>query len=201
MELIWDEQLQYGFFPVDSEETPYDKEYWDKYKEYEKTDFGKRLNDFRINFVIEHIKYNTLCDIGIGCGQFLKELNDHYPNIGITGNDVNPQAINWLRGNKMFIDPVKHPRDVHTFFDSLEHIYRPDKYLNCKQAFISIPIFKDREDILQSKHYRPTEHLWYFTHQGFIDWMKLLSFDLKDWNDEETKLGRESINTYYFHKR
>jgi hypothetical protein len=59
-------------------------------------------------------------------------------------------------------------------FDVLEHFYDPQTFLfTCKSeyVFITIPIFpgplKCLDDLKNWKHYKPGEHIWYFTASGF----------------------------------
>jgi hypothetical protein len=68
-------------------------------------------------------------------------------------------------------------------------------------VFVSIPIFKDSDHILKSKHYRKDEHYWYFTDSGFKYFMDINGFDFIESNTMESELGRESIGTYVFKAR
>ena len=89
------------------------------------------------------------------------------------------------------------------FWDSLEHIKKPWEILT--QAgpdafvFVSLPIV-DGEDMLESvlasKHFKPEEHYWYFTREGFMRFAAYCGFEVVHHSDEETKIGRESIETF-----
>ena len=61
--------------------------------------------------------------------------------------------------------------DAVTMWDTIEHLEEPEKRLKriAKGAllFASIPVFDDLRMIRASKHYRPGEHLYYWTAQGF----------------------------------
>jgi len=60
------------------------------------------------------------------------------------------------------------------------------------------PIFPDLTAIRASKHYRPGEHLYYFTEDGLVRWMALHGFLLRERNDFETRAGRDSILSFAF---
>ena len=88
-----------------------------------------------------------------------------------------------------------------TFFDVLEHMRSPREILNRlidQYVFVSIPIFKDKDHVLESPHFKPNEHYWYFTNDSFIRFMKDHLFDLIEQRDDEKKNGRKDINTYVF---
>lgn len=178
----------------------YDKEYWDKYVRYESNKLSPKLNLFRCNLAQKY--GSSILDVGIGSGLFLKHLKcNKY------GYDVNPIAINWLKQNKIYHDPYKNSNekiDCFCFWDVLEHIDHPQEILNRIKpdayAIISMPIFKNLEYIKLSKHYRPNEHLYYFTTQGIINFMQINQFILKEISSAETELGREEILTFVFYK-
>jgi len=67
-----------------------------------------------------------------------------------------------------------------------------------KWLFVSLPIFRDAEHVLRSKHFRPQEHVWYFSRDGLIYAMKQCGFDLVSESNVETELGREDIGTFAF---
>ena len=60
-------------------------------------------------------------------------------------------------------------------FDVLEHIYDPESFLLTipqKQCIVTIPIvpgdtLKSLDEVKNWKHYKPGEHFWYFTLNGF----------------------------------
>jgi hypothetical protein len=54
--------------------------------------------------------------------------------------------------------------------------------------------------VLRSKHFRPTEHCWYFTRPGLVFAMKLCGFVLVSESNIETELGREDIGTFAFRR-
>lgn len=188
-ELIWFEKLGIGYFPVRN--TPYDKDYFEKYIGYENTEIGKQINQARINLVTPY-GFDSILDIGVGSGAFIKEI----PNG--KGFDVNPVAVEWLKEKGLYSDIKDF--DAMTFWDSLEHIHNPETVLKHIKhiAFISCPIYKDKEHILKSKHFRPDEHYWYWTFEGLEEFMFNYGFSLIESNNMETYLGREDIGTFVF---
>jgi len=89
-----------------------------------------------------------------------------------------------------------------TLWDVLEHIPNYQLLLaNVREwLFVSLPIFRDAEHVLRSKHFRPTEHCWYFTRDGLVYAMKQCGFELVAESTFETDLGREDIGTFAFQR-
>lgn len=194
-ELIWLPEKGIGYYPV--KEKPYDRAYFEKYKMYAQTEMGKKLTQARLDFV--HRNFNgSLVDVGIGSGQFLESRLDLRK---ITyGYDINPYGVKWLKDNYVYFDPTNEHIEGATFWDSLEHIQDPCSILNniLEWFFVSLPIFIGVDHILKSKHFRKTEHCWYYTAEGFVNWVYNNGFELKDHSLFETKLGREDIQTFAF---
>jgi hypothetical protein len=190
-EFIWYPDLQMGYHPRDP--IDYDGDYWDKYLKYDKSDMGVELTRARLDLVKRHSKSADIIDIGIGGGLFVSEMNCY-------GFDVNERANQWLHSNNRFKNPYQDRAHSITCWDSIEHVPDPTTLLKNvdKWFFASIPIFQSPETVKDSKHYRPGEHIWYFTHEGFIAWAGRHGFELVEWNDQETLLGREDIRSYAF---
>lgn len=172
----------------------YGDAYFEKYRAYEDTPIGIAVNAARLGLVARHYA-GRLCDIGIGCGTFVKSRPD------TMGYDINPRAWDWLMARKLCaIDPAGFV--AYTLWDVIEHLPTPADYLDLVPlhgfVFASIPVFDDLYNIRDSKHYRPGEHLYYFTHEGFVDWMTLHGFNLLESNWAETDAGRDSIRSYAF---
>lgn len=187
--LLWLPDFGIGYYPV--EDSPYDEAYWDKYQKMEDTEIGRNLNQARLD-IVNRYQWVDLIDIGIGSGAFIKELPNSY------GFDINPSAVEWLKSVDKFKEPS--PVDCLSFWDSIEHIHNPTALLeNAKRfVFISTPIYKDKDHILRSKHFRPDEHCWYFTHQGIINYLGNFGFICIEYSNIETELGREDIGSYVF---
>jgi hypothetical protein len=174
----------------------YAEEYFEKYESYENTPMDHKLNLVRTSVVNRHHQ-GDMVDIGIGSGSFIKSR----PRTD--GFDINPVAVKWLMTKDKYFKGLTHYK-AFSFWDVLEHVKEPQDYLapllKGSRVFISIPIFKNLEKIRESKHYRPNEHLYYFTHNGLISWMNRYGYGLLEYNDKETEAGREQIMTYVFYK-
>lgn len=143
---------------------------------------------------------SSCCDIGYNTGAFLKRLN--FIPYGIEVNKYaikqSPQIenISWedFRNNG-------YDFEIVSFFDSLEHI--KDLVLvrnNLKARFVIIS-FPDAEgkDFKTWKHYRPNEHLYYFTKDTLRRFMKRAGYELIVYDDIESPI-REDITTGIFNK-
>lgn len=170
----------------------YDEDYLNKCAGYEGTDICDRIHSARISLVDKYYNREVL-DIGIGSGEFIKRRPNTF------GYDVNPQAVKWLKEKNLYRDDFE-TFSAFTMWDVLEHIENPHEYLEKMRGllFLSLPIFDDLDKVRESKHYRPGEHLYYFTHHGLIMWLYEYGFDLIESNDLETQAGRESIKSYVF---
>ncbi|MDG0556620.1 methyltransferase domain-containing protein [Klebsiella quasipneumoniae] len=192
-ELSFFPELGFGYFPV-PKNRPYDERYFEKYKAMADTEMGRQLTDFRVNFVRKHHQ-GDVCDVGIGCGQFVEAYN-------CSGFDVNQAGIDWLKAEGRYLDFYKHGCDALTFWDVLEHIDEPDKAIACanKWVFVSIPVFDSAEHILRSRHFRKDEHIFYFTNDGLIRWFGENGFVLVESVNTESEIGRDGITTYAFRR-
>lgn len=185
---------EYGFLQADPTGV-YNAEYFSKYKRYATTELGRQLNNARLSLVGRHILAESpLVDVGVGCGQFV-ESRPH-----TRGYDVCPEAVAWLKSRDLWTDPYRGSVENASFWDSFEHIESPGILLArvTKWAFLSLPIFWDKDHVLRSKHFRPTEHYHYFTRIGLIRYMDMYGFVLREDNVMETKLGREDIGSFAF---
>jgi len=177
---------------------PYDAAYFNKCAAYEDQTIARALNAGRIAMVDRHVGQDTLVlDIGIGSGEFIKKR----PRT--KGFDINPVAVRWLRKHQLFSAELSGFW-AFTFWDVLEHVEEPEIYFRRmvpgSWVFVSLPIFYDLTRIRESKHYRPGEHLYYWTESGFVKWMHDHDFDLVERSDYETLAGRDSIISFAFHR-
>ncbi len=174
----------------------YDDAYFDKYVGYANTQLGRLLNKARVDLVVDNTNpvLDVVCDIGVGCGQFVLS------QVNFVGYDINPKAVEWLKEQRLFLDPYKSCVPVLTFWDSFEHIENPAVLLErcTRKVFMSIPIFKDKDHVLRSKHFRPDEHHWYFSELGLLNYMSRAGFEMVCMSDIESHLGREDILTFVF---
>ena len=135
----------------------------------------------------------SVVDCGIGAGGFCRITN-------AAGFDISPTAREWLECNNLWHDLTREPADIVCFWDSLEHMLVPELMVGAarKMVLLSLPIFENGDAIPKSKHYKPDEHLWYFTERGLIGWFRLHGFGLVERNRDEERFGREGIGTYVF---
>lgn len=173
----------------------YDGAYYAKCASYEDQEIANKINAGRIALVNRRIGSQKCVDIGIGSGEFIKRRGNTY------GFDVNPVAIEWLKRNDLWAERLDE-FGAYTMWDVIEHVPEPDVYFKQIKLhaflFTSIPIFTSLNVIRQSKHYRPGEHLYYWTEEGFIDWMGLHGFMLLEQEFFEIDAGRDSIFSFAF---
>lgn len=179
----------------------YDEKYFSYYNSLEDTNKCNQINQCRVKLVSKY-KYNHILDFGIGSGTFIKNFKNN-----IYGYDINLIGVKWLKDKNIYLNPFEQKHDhisSWTLWDVFEHLENPIKFLQILKKedllFMSIPIFVSFTNLEKSKHYKPNEHLFYFTHQGLIDFLRKYNLMLIEYNDIETKLGRENINTYVFKK-
>jgi len=190
--LKWDDEKGYGYYPVHLN-GQYGKAYFDKYAGYEQTPLGRQLNNFRIDIVNEFFPDAQLLDVGPGSCQFVRSTN-------ALGYDINPHTNEYLKSIGRWANPdLLASVDVATFWDSLEHLENFEILDRIKRGVVvTLPIFKDREHALSSKHFRPDEHFHYWTDDGFVLFMASKGFKFKAKTATEQMLGREGVMTYVF---
>jgi len=200
-ELTWNDPKGFGFFPVDGR-AMYSDAYFDEYERREHTPIGERINAARAALVNQFLTPRPwILDFGAANGAFLRRRGN------ALGFDICPKAVDTLKSLNAFHDPYAGGLDRFggiTFFDSLEHVEKPDtilsKVLGNQFVFVSLPIFRSAQHVLASKHFKPAEHYWYFTWRGFIEFMLERKFALVYAGDDETRLGREDIGTFVFRR-
>lgn len=199
--LVWLPEVGIGYYPVTAQ--PYDDAYFERYQQQDQSEIGDRLNRARVDLVKKYTQGDELlCDVGIGGGRFVSDMRAAEPKMRIRGTDVNPRAIEWLTERGIWHEPCEQAVDCLTFWDSLEHINDPSEILAAARrlVFVSIPIFRDCEHILRSKHFRKDEHAWYYTAEGFRTFMGEHGFLLMESNTMEQDAGREDIGTFVFRR-
>jgi len=173
----------------------YDEDYYNKCLSYEDQEIARKINTGRINLVADWFGTGKVVDIGIGSGEFMKLRPNTY------GYDINPVAIEWLKRNDLWAQRLNE-FGAHTYWDVIEHLSDPERYLQHVPlhgfVFASMPLFQDLDSIRKSKHYRPGEHLYYWTVDGFADWMTLHGFMMLDRQTFEIVAGRDSIYSFAF---
>jgi len=199
--LTWWPEIGVGYYPVEEGVAPYGQAYFDRYAVQAQSDIGRRLMAARVEFVAQHWA-GSLVDIGVGSGAFIAAAIESGRFSSVAGFDVNPAAKAWLEESGFWLDTNYQPVDAISLWDVLEHIPNFAKTLAYvdRWAFISIPIFRDGDHVLRSKHYRKDEHVWYFTRSGLIWTMKNLGFECVEVSDIETRIGREDIESFAFRR-
>jgi hypothetical protein len=201
--LTWWPELGLGYYPVVAGTAPYDDAYFDRFAKQADTPIGRQLMTARVNFVDQHWPH-TMVDVGIGSGAFIEARGKDLVDYRTFGYDVCPKAKRWLHERKLFWNVENNLRiQAVSFWDVFEHIqdFSPLIEKIDHWVFISIPIFRDCEHVLESKHFRKDEHCWYFTANGLEALFHKMGFDLKEFNLMESDLGREDIGTFAFKRR
>lgn len=195
--LLWSDKLGMGWHSA--EPMTYGGDYFASYVERDNTGIGVALTAARCLLVTSHWS-GEIVDIGIGGGAFVREMQA--AGVSCYGFDVSGAAVSWLRQGGAFLDPYSRVVDAISCWDSLEHIPDPGALLAQvrRWVFLSMPIYADMADCLASKHYKPGEHLWYFTHHGLVAYFERHGFRLVEHNNVETLIGRESIISYAFER-
>lgn len=202
-ELNWQDGI--GFLPFNDNPVPYDEAYFLKYQGLARTGQGKYITQLRANLVEAHAGFckpeMVVLDVGIGCGCFIQAMRLN--GWDCKGTDINPVAIKWLE-HKNLLWKEGDKATILTFWDVLEHIPDPSSIFDHHKAqfvFVSMPIFRDKEHVLRSKHFKPGEHCWYFTHMGLESFMARQGYQLTRSNKMETdRGGREDIGSFVFRR-
>lgn len=172
--------------------------YFDHYAPMAGNEIASKIYAGRVEMVNDRVGPDVpVLDIGIGCGEFIKARPNTF------GQDINPKGIQWLKDRRKLREDMESFK-AFTFWDVLEHVENPDDYFkrmpDGSHVFATIPVFVDLSEIRQSKHYKPGEHLYYWTKAGFIQWMERYRFHLLERSDFEVQAGRESVRSFAFVK-
>lgn len=201
--LVWQPALGMGHYPVRAADEPYRngdaRAYWDKYVGYAQTPLGEAITVARVDLV-RGWTLGPVVDVGIGSGAFIEGI--HAAGGTAYGCDVNPVAVVWLHDRWLWRSPWEQPVHAVTLWDVLEHIEDPAVMLANVTGFVftSLPVFASADDVFASKHFRPDEHRWYWSADGLIQWMGIQGFECIEHDSRETRLGRESIDTFAFRR-
>lgn len=194
-QLQWLPDLGVGFLDIEAPGL-YAHDYFQTYRQLDLTPMAGKLNAARIGLVERHWAYpRQMIDVGIGGGSFVDSAECY-------GWDVNPHAQRWLDEHERLIDPRAQTVRAATFWDSIEHMRDPSEILRNVErwAFISTPIYSSALQARGSKHFKPGEHLWYFTERGLVHFMSVHGFRLRESNVMETMIGRDSIGSFAFER-
>lgn len=182
--------------------TTYGDDYLSKVDAYDGTPIAEAVNAGRCAMLARHVPAGAeLMDFGAGSGAFVRAAGA--AGYAARGFDLIPAAADRLRAAGVYAEDL-WPFRVVTAWDVIEHLEAPGDFLDSLPSgtwlFVSIPIFDDLSRIRESKHYRPGEHLVYFSHAGFIEWTKCYGYELIETDTFEIRAGRESIHDYALRK-
>lgn len=178
----------------------YEAEYLAKVDAYDGSEISKAVNAGRCAMLARHLGTTaSVLDWGAGSGAFIRVAAA--AGFNAKGYDVNVHSQLRLEAQgTLSKDPYLF--DAVTLWDTIEHMDQPEVMLRSIRKgallFASLPIFEDLRKIRESKHYRPGEHLYYWTAQGFIDWLALYGFRMIEMSRHEIDAGRESIGAFAF---
>lgn len=184
----------------------YNREYYERYLDYDNTPLGRAITKFRVDIVNKLVSYRHrityLLDVGSGTGHFLKELQRRTP-IQAEGIDPAKDATSWLHTNNCTSTRTRY--NVLTFWDSLQHISEPERLFeeyHPKHVAVSIPIYSGKEQILNHRKFKPDQYKWYFTRRGFIDWMYSYGYELVEaYRDEDQKYDHVGVQSFTFTRK
>jgi 2-polyprenyl-3-methyl-5-hydroxy-6-metoxy-1,4-benzoquinol methylase len=178
----------------------YGAAYLENYDRYAAGPISDAINAGRVAMVARHAPAGaSVLDFGAASGIFVRQAASW--GFAAKGFDVIPDAVRRLKEADLYADDLGAFEAV-TMWDSIEHLEKPERSLKHIRKggylFASIPIFEDLRHVRESKHYKPGEHLYYWTAQGFIDWIAFYGFRLLEQSSHETDAGRESIGAFAF---
>jgi 2-polyprenyl-3-methyl-5-hydroxy-6-metoxy-1,4-benzoquinol methylase len=179
---------------------PYDDAYLAKCQAYEGNSVANAVNAGRCALLMRHLADGaSVLDVGAGSGAFVRAAASW--GFDACGFDVIQAAADRLRAAGEYAEDLS-VFDAVALWDSIEHMEDPATCLESVRAgallFVSVPVFHDLRAIRASKHYRPGEHLYYWTALGFIDWIAHYGFRLLEQSNHEVAAGRDSIAAFAF---
>jgi len=179
----------------------YGEEYFTRYCEYRGSKASLCIVGARIEMV-KRFGDGDVLDVGVGNGEFLEHLNRE--GIRCFGYDINPHAVEMLKERGDFLLPGSATVRTATFWDTLEHIPDPASFLGLVDAtrvLMSIPIYSSVDSLLSWKHFKPGEHLYYFTEEALVTYMGDLGYEAIYVGRPEEKCGRQDIMSFAFSRR
>lgn len=177
----------------------YDAKYLEGLKGYRKNmERLEAVNRIRVDLVNKFCgESEKVLDYGVGACDFIDRRKNTY------GFDISQDGKRELISRGLFSDSVNTFSAV-CVWDVLEHMDRPDVFLHNirdkAHLFVSIPVIEDMKKLKQWPHYKPGEHLYYFTEEGFLHFMQINGFRCIYSCRDEVKAGRVDILTAVFVK-
>ncbi len=180
----------------------YDDDYLARYQtpEYMDGKVAQAVVKGRVNFLREYVTRGTnVLDIGACTGAFMKAATaaGYY----MRGYDVIDTVVSRLKEEDCFEDKASK-FDALTMWDSIEHMRAPEVWLSeikkGAHLLVAVPIMENIQGVRNSKHYKPGEHLYYWTEDGFKAYMALYGFRWVGTSNHETHAGRKEIGAFAF---
>lgn len=205
-------ESNYSYAEPGTKVRSYDDDHYKLLESYEGKEIGEAITKNRIKMVkgvFKKMTHKSLLDYGCGSGYFIKELAKKTKLNTIYGYDVLEKTTDWLKGKGIYYDLEKEDQELYplgciTMWDVIEHLPEPrkvlDKIKKGTYLLISVPLTNNLSKLKEWKHYRPYEHLHYWTYVGFVEYMIKAGFKLLDRNYNETLAGREDIWSFTFIK-
>jgi len=172
---------------LDPDYSLYGREYHEKYVRYSRTELGRAISAERWEFVSRNMPGGgKLLDYGCGSGHFI----DTNPNgkFHVAGYDVNPFS------GRSAQEVLRAEFDGVTFWDSLERVPVPKALIaglsRPEWVFLTVPDCSSvlGEQIMRWRHYRPGEHLHYFTPESLCVMLRGLGYSVREVNRKEAIL-------------
>ena len=179
----------------------YTDEYIESCRKYkENPDRMSAILAGRNQIVREYVKEEVeVLDVGVGAMDFLESRDRTY------GYDIVPETVSKLKKAGKYSDDFSRFR-AFTLWDVLEHMEDPSRFLrripDRSFVFVAIPTFHEPSftGIESWPHYKPGEHLYYFTELGLIEFFRMNGFQLLCTNNSEIEAGRRDITLAAFIK-
>lgn len=214
----WCEDCKHGQSVYSFSKRVYNVTYAEEFHARANSIVGHNLVTARLQFMAEVVRHEhddpftyTLLDFGCATGIFVMRAYSHV--FKAQGYDINHAYRRFWQGRKhLYTDltRVQMPIDILTMFDSLEHVKDPRgliKYLKPRYIIISIPLVDwvlhdiPIEAITEDRHYKPREHLHYFTTLSLTKLFADLGYDEVMMTSKEIDLGRESVHLIGYKQR
>lgn len=195
--LAWNFDVGAGFLGY-HDPAIYNRSYLAEYERRAATEAGRWITTMRADFVTQFlpkVRWGEVVDVGSAAGQFVEHT-------GCLGYDVNAAVVERLQSSGQWFDIAKTNIETACFWDSLEHMPEPAEILRNVRgyAFVSTPIYKDIADVFESHHFKPGEHLHYWTAGGLLHYMRHLGFDCLAVEAFEVRAGRRGVNSFAFRR-
>jgi len=185
----------------------YNEDYAHLYVSYLSQDLGHKIVKHRVQelqkltnlFGWESHRCSTL-DFGCATGIVVREARE----LGLDAWGYEPHAVFFNSHHALHVAPwiAINPESivstpfVVSFYDALEHLERVDKWLQLFQpirivvTLPVVPLTMFSKDLPNWKHYKPDEHVWYFTDNGIHNFLAAHGYEVYEVEDFERKLGR-----------